>query len=223
MKFQSKPVLMAALFLLLPLLGGCMLGRSSAPLSILAPELHTEARPANQRVPWSLQVQRPVTDAMRDSDRVLVRLSQSRLQTYAGAAWLDSAPEMLQALMIRSFSDAGTFDGVSRAGGMRTRYSLASELRHFEAVDDGSGTLTVEITLQANLIHQRSARAVASRSFVQRQRIEGSGLDNLVAGFEKSLHGLMTELTDWVLTESASAEERFEEAESWRVRRQRGE
>ncbi len=213
----------AIVFLAVTLVSGCMLARNPAPMSILAPAIETAQRPADDAVDWSLQVQRPVTDAMRDSDRVLVRRSPSRLQVYAGAAWLDSAPELLQALMIRSFSDTGSFAGVSRAGGMRTRYSLASELRHFEAVDDGGADLEVVLALQVNLIHQRSARAVASRSFFQQQRIQGKALDDLVPGFERALHGLLEELIDWVLEESAAADARAEQAQETRGRWRREE
>lgn len=218
MKSVSSFFRVVAMLLTIALLGGCMLARSPAPMSILAPAIETAQRPTGDAVDWSLQVQRPVTDSMRDSDRVLVRLSPSRLQVYAGAAWLDSAPELMQALMIRSFADAGSFAGVSRAGGMRTRYSLASELRHFEAVDDGGPDLEVVVALQANLIHQRSARAVASRSFVQQHRIQGKALDDLVAGFETALHGLMEELIDWVFEESAAADARAEQAQETRGR-----
>jgi len=221
MKSISVARAVGVMLLALPLIAGCMLTRNPAPLSILAPSVKTEARAAEQAVNWSLQVQRPVADAMRDSDRVLVRRAQSRLQVYAGAAWLDSVPEMLQALMIQSFSDTGSFTGVSRAGGMRTRFSLASELRHFEVVDDGGPDLTVEIALQASLIHQRTARPVASQTFAQQRRIDGKGLDAVVAGFEQALDSLMEELIDWVFEQSASAAARMERETDPRGRWQR--
>ncbi len=207
--------------LAVPMLSGCMLTRSSSPMSILAPSVQIDQRSDEEAVGWSLQVQRPMTDAMRDSDRVLVRRAPSRLQVYAGAAWLDSAPEMLQSLMIQSFTDTGSFTGVSRAGGMRTRYSLATELRHFEAVDDGSADLTVEIVLQASLVHQRSARPMASQTFAKQQKIDGKALDDLVAGFELALEGLMNEMIDWVFEQSAVFEARGEEDDDrrrWRSR-----
>ncbi|MCH8476889.1 MAG: ABC-type transport auxiliary lipoprotein family protein, partial [Wenzhouxiangella sp.] len=126
---QGTLRLLALFLLTMPLLTACALVRNPAPLSILAPAVDVQPRSDQERVDWSLQIQRPMADAMRDSDRVLVRRSASRLQVYAGAAWLDSVPEMLQSKLVRVFADSGAFTGVSRAGGMRTRYSLASEIR----------------------------------------------------------------------------------------------
>jgi cholesterol transport system auxiliary component len=211
------------LFLALPLmLAGCMLTGQPAPVSILAPAVELPRAEHAERVEWSVQIQRPVADAMRDSDRLLVRKAPSRLQVYPGAAWLDSVPEMLQSMLVKSFADTERFSGVGRTGGMRTRYSLATEVRHFEAVDD-AGRMQVDIAIQASLIHQRSARPVASRTFRQGGPVSGSGLDPILAGFESALEQLMVELVDWVLDEGqradAAREEMSEEGRRrWRER-----
>lgn len=198
-------------FLLLPLLlAGCMLTGQPSPVNILAPTVELPRTAAENQVEWSVQVQRPVADAMRDSDRLLVRRAPSRLQVYPGAAWLDSVPEMFQSLLVKTFADTESFGGVARTGGMRTRYSLATEIRHFEAVDD-QGRISVDIAIQASLIHQRSARSVASRSFRHGGSVPGSDLDSILDGFEAALHGLMAEMVDWVLSEGQRADAAREE------------
>ncbi|MCC5864195.1 MAG: membrane integrity-associated transporter subunit PqiC [Wenzhouxiangella sp.] len=210
---QGTLRLLALFLLTMPLLTACALVRNPAPLSILAPAVDVQPRSDQERVDWSLQIQRPMADAMRDSDRVLVRRSASRLQVYAGAAWLDSVPEMLQSKLVRVFADSGAFTGVSRAGGMRTRYSLASEIRHFEAIDDGGPDLVIEVVMQFNLVHQRSARPVATGTLAQRQRVDGKSIDALVGGFEQALEALLDELIDWVLAESRAFETRAADIE----------
>jgi cholesterol transport system auxiliary component len=220
---MTRPTVQNLMLLLLPvLLSACMLTGQTSPISILAPVVELERSADDRTADWSVQVQRPIADQMRDSDRLLVRRTPSRLQVYPGAAWLDSVPEMLQSMMIKSFSDAGIFDGVGRTGGMRTRYSLAMEIRHFEVVDD-AGRLSVDIALQASLIHQRSARPVASRSFRHGGAIAGQGVDPIVQGFESALSGLIGELVDWVLDEGLRADaERADQDEDprrrWRER-----
>jgi cholesterol transport system auxiliary component len=203
-------------------LSGCMLARQGAPVSIVAPSVEVPDTAAWEPVDWSVQVQRPIADQMRDSDRVLVRRTPSRLQVFGGAAWLDSVPEMLQTMTIKAFGDTEKFGGVGRAGGMRTRYNLAMEIRRFEAVDDDSPDLRVELVIQANLIHQRTSSAVASRTFRHGAVSRGKSLDPLIETFERALTELMAEMVGWVLEEGERADvRRLEESEREGQRRWR--
>lgn len=68
---------------------------------------------------------------------------------------------------------------------------LATEIRHFEAVDDGGPDLKVELVIQSSLIHQRSARAIATRTVRQEVDSSGKTLDPLIAAFESALAGLI--------------------------------
>ncbi len=209
------------LLVLLPLLAACALTRPPSPISILAPEVSLQIQPDWPAVDWSVQVLRPIADQMRDSDRVLVRQSRSRLQVYPGAAWLDTVPEMLQSKMIRALADGGQIGGVGRGGGLRTRYSLVTELRHFEAVSDGNAGLRVELAIQALLIHQRSGRPVAFRVFEHEARADGQGVDALVSAFEQALSEWMNELVGWVLLSGTAADVEREDSEGEQERRWR--
>ncbi|MFU8833065.1 MAG: ABC-type transport auxiliary lipoprotein family protein, partial [Wenzhouxiangella sp.] len=202
-------------------LAGCMLARPGAPVSIVAPSVEVPDTAAFEPVDWSIQVQRPIADQMRDSDRLLVRRKPSRLQVYGDAAWLDSVPEMLQSMTVKAFGDTEKFGGVGRAGGMRTRYNLAMEIRRFEAVDDDGPDLRVELVIQANLIHQRTSSAVASRTFRHGAVSSGKALDPLIETFERALNELMTELVGWVLQEGERADARRTEEPEGEQRRWR--
>lgn len=205
------------LLAILTLMAGCALTRPPSPVSILAPNVSVNSNPDWPDVDWSLQIQRPLADQMRASDRLLVRRGPSRLQFYSGATWLDRVPEMLQSIMVQSFEDARRFDGVGRAGGFRTRYILATEVRHFEAVDDGGPDLKVELVVHANLIHQRASRSVATRTFSQEVTSSGKSLDPLVEAFETAMAGLMNDLVGWTLEQGETANSRTEA----RIRRER--
>lgn len=206
---------------LLPLaLSACMLTGQPSPMSILAPSVELSASERADRVDWSVQIQRPMADAMRDSDRLLVRRAASRLQVYPGAAWFDSVPEMLQSMLVKAFSDSEGFAGVSRSGGIRTRYSVATEIRNFEAVDL-DGQVAVEIVLQASLIHQRSARPIAGRTFRHGGPVANTGLDPIVSGFEDALAELMHDMIDWVMEQGELAEAEWAERGEDRTRRWR--
>lgn len=200
------------------LVTGCGLGltRQLEPVSVLAPEVAVAPDQAWPEVDWSIQVRRPVSDRMRDSERLFVRVGGSRLQAYPGAVWLDQAPDMLQALTVQALEDSGRFQGVGRAGGLRSRFALDTEVRRFDAVDDGSQNLGVELVMQVSLISQRSGLVAASRTFEVNQRSNGNQLDPLVAAFERALAAYFIELLPWVLEQGQLALE--QEAERPRAR-----
>jgi cholesterol transport system auxiliary component len=204
-----------SLALVIPLVGGCMLARSPGSVSIIAPQLDTVAEADWPEVEWAVLVQRPVADQMRNSDRVLVRVSRSRLQPWPEAAWLDSMPDMVHGLMIQSLEDSGRFAGVGRVGGMRSRFGLISEIRSFEAVDDGSGRLVVELGMRVNLVHQPTGRVMATRSFEESRSVDGRSLDAVVIAFEEAMVGLFADITGWLLS---AGEEATADVEGWRDR-----
>ena len=204
------------------LLGACGLTGQISPISIIAPEITTQPDSRLEPVDWSLQVRRPVADRMRDSERILVRTGASRLQPWPGAAWLDNVPDMIQALTVQALEDSGRLAGVGRAGGLRSRFALATEVRRFEAVDDGNADLAVNLVIQSNLVDQRTGAVAASRTFTIREPSSDHDLDALVLAFERALQEYFSRLTDWVVTEGEQALAMIEERrENRRVRRTR--
>ncbi len=204
-----KPLL--ALLAGLLLATACALGGRGDPVSIMSPDIPLAENDAWPQVDWTLQVRRPAADQTRDSPRILVRVPPSRLQPWPAAAWLDTAPEMLQSIMIQALEDSGRINGISRPGTARARYSLTSELRRFEAVDSGDGDLQIELVVNVNLIHQRSSRTLAGQRFEHRARAEGSDLEAVMRAFESALAEFTPALVTWTLEEGEKAEARREE------------
>lgn len=188
------------------LLGGCMLARQGGSISIIAPEIQLETRESWPEGDWTLQIQRPHADRMRDGGRIMVREAGSRLKPYPELLWMDSIPDMFQSLLIQAFEDANRLSGVDRPGGTRARYALSMEIRRFEAVDTGGPDLRVELAVQASLVHVRSSRQLASRTFRQETDARGKAQDPLVAAFETALGAMLTEMVGWVLEEGEAAE-----------------
>ncbi len=189
-------------------LPGCSLTRPLEPVSVLAPEITLSADAAWPEVDWSIKVQRPSTDRLRDSDRLFVRVAGSRLQAYPGTVWLDRTPDMVQGLTIQALQDSGRFPGVGRAGQLRARFSLATEIWRFDAVDDGGADLSVTLEMQVNLVAQRSGQVVASRRFESRQRSVGRQRDPLMAAFEQALSDYFNDLLPWLLAQGQWAVDR---------------
>lgn len=211
-RFVVRPsvrLVLALPFLLV--LGACGLTGQVSPVSIIAPELDLQTDEQWNPVDWALQVRRPVADQMRDSERILIRTGASRLQPYPAASWLDNVPDMLHSLTIQALEDSGRFGGVGRAGSLRSRFALATELRRFEGVDDGRADLAVDLVIQANLVDQRSGRVAASRTFTVRERARDKGLDDLVIAFERAMQEYLFQLTGWVLDEGELTRAQFDE------------
>ncbi|MFW5926929.1 MAG: ABC-type transport auxiliary lipoprotein family protein [Wenzhouxiangella sp.] len=195
--FLSTNVRRLGLAVMALLLAGCMLARSADPVTVVAPQVATAVDADRPEVSWTLLIQRPQAGRMLDSDRILVRVAGSQLQPYPGAVWLDDLPDMVQALMIQVFEDSGRFAAVARSGSIRAPFSLATEVRRFEAVDDGDRRLDVELSIRARLIHHASGRVVDSRTFGQRLTVEGRGFELLVESFEAGMSQVFSDIAGW--------------------------
>jgi len=217
-QFNRLPARLLQAIGVLLLLSACALGGRPAPVSVLAPAPALPELATTPSVDWSIQIQRPVADQMRDSDRVLVRRSPSRLQVYPQALWLDNVPDMLQSLMVQGFADSDRFAAAGRAGGLRTRFALASEVRNFELVDDGQGR-RAEIVLQVNLVHLRTGMAMAGETFRAQAALAALDPDAVVLAFESALSDLLPELMSWSVSAGLDSESRLEQIrDRWRER-----
>jgi cholesterol transport system auxiliary component len=207
---MNSPLLRAALLgAALIFVSGCMLARQSAPIAILAPQVVIEAEPDWRTVHWSLTIERPRSDALRDSSRVLVRVPPSQLEVFPGAGWLEPAPDLVQSVLLRGFEDSGRIAAVGRDGTLRSRFRLNSELRHFEAVDQ-AGNLSVEVELQVRLILARTGQVLASGNFRHSAPAGGRSLDELTAAFETALEQVAVHVIGWTLQAGEEAPSRSE-------------
>lgn len=180
-------------------LPACGLNRAMAPFSVIAPELDHSALPAHgEAVAWGLAVRRPIADRTRDSERILIRTDDFRLLPYPGAVWLDNAPDLLRATMIEALESPGAFAAVGRTGRGGQFLVLETELRRFEAVDDGSGNLVIELELRGSLINPRGGALLAARSFSHRQPAGGDSLEALIPAFNRALTRYVVDLDAWL-------------------------
>src|SRR5207342_3237644 len=83
---------------------------------------------------WSLLVPKPAASQLLDNDRIVVRPDSGEITVYKGAAWPETAPEMVQSAVLRRFEDSGRILSVARPGvGVRGDYQLQMDLRTFES------------------------------------------------------------------------------------------
>jgi len=124
----------------------------------------------------ALAVAPPRAAASLDTERIAVIQPDSRFDYFAGIRWAESAPQMLQQLLVRALVDDGRFATVVAAPSrVPADLTLDVELRSFEAVYTGdAGVPVVRVEMQVTLVDARKAKRLAS--FVV--RTESRAADN---------------------------------------------
>jgi cholesterol transport system auxiliary component len=183
------------------LLAGCgSLGGPEVRTQVYSPQTAVQADPSWPTAAWNLTVGTQAANQMLDSVKIAVRPTPDELQTYKGAAWADTAPELLLTSVVEAFEDSGKIVSVSRAGGgSRGDVGLMLEIRQFETVYRGASPEAV-IEVQARLVDFRG-EGVATRRF--RHAIPGTSPDvpTMVSAFGDAMTAVSRDVVGWTLAE----------------------
>lgn len=115
-------------------------------------------------LPLALGVTRPRAASSLDTERVAVARPGGGFDYFAGVRWADTAPQMLQQLLVQAFTADGRFAAtVASPSRVPTDLLLDVELRRFEAVySSADGPPRVRVELQATLVDSRKGTRLAS-------------------------------------------------------------
>jgi cholesterol transport system auxiliary component len=197
-----RPVL---LLIALPLIAGCSalsaLDDAAQPLDIyeLRP-LSPQAESTRSR-DVELVVEEPATSGTLATERIMIRPTPLQAQYLPGIRWADTAPVMLQTLIVRTLSGTGALRSVARRPvGASADYALLGELTDFHAEPraDGAGA-TVRVRLLVRIVRERDASVVASRTFAASEPAETTDPDAVIAAFDRASAALLADMTPWVL------------------------
>jgi len=188
------------------LLGGCaLLGGKGEPLQVMDPSAKVAPAADWPHVRWSLLVLRPIANQALDTERIVVRPAPGVVQVYKGAAWSDTAPDLVQTSLLRAFEDSGRILSVARPGGpVRGELQLASELRAFESIYSGASPDAV-IELQARLVRVTDGTAVAAKTFRVSEPAGGTEVGTVSDAFSRALAKLDADVVAWTLAEGNRA------------------
>ena len=186
--------------LLLTSTAGCGILPERSELRLFDPQPQILVDAALPKVDWQLAIPRPYADTTVDSPRILVRPAPGELQVYKGAAWTQSAPDLVQDRLLRAFADSGRLPGVSRRGdGVGADYVLLLDLRSFESDYTTNGAPQARIVIGARLLHARDKRVVASRRFESLTPARATDVASVAQAFEQGLASVGGEMLPWVL------------------------
>jgi cholesterol transport system auxiliary component len=163
------------------------------PKSSYAPDL--------PKVAWQLVVETPVAPAGINTNRIAVAHSPITLDYYAGATWTDSAPALVQTLLVESFENTGRIVAVGRESvGLKPDYVLKLELREFQAeYDTPQAPPTVHIRLIAKLVRMPAREIVAAHMAEQKATAGANSLDSVVEAFDDALGPVLKEIVVWTI------------------------
>jgi len=151
-------------------------------------------------LPVALIVELPTTSGGLDTDRIMIRPSPLQAQYLPDVRWSETAPVMVQRLMLRSLEDTQGFRYVGRRPiGPGGDYALISELTDFQAEASASGGAVVTLRLTARLVREEDVEIVASRTFTSTAAVASTETPALVDGFDRASRVLMGEVAEWTL------------------------
>jgi cholesterol transport system auxiliary component len=195
----------ACALLLAASVSACSLLGKAEPIQIIDPTPTPIADASLPAATWSLIVLRPDAAQSLDTERIVVRPAPGSLQVYKGAAWPDTAPDLVQAALLRAFEDSGRILSVARPGGAgRGDFQFASELRSFESVYEGATPQAV-VELHARLIRVTDGTAVAAKTFRVSEPAGGTDVAAIGVAFAKALATLDHDAVAWALAEGNRA------------------
>ena len=137
-----------------------------------------------------------------NTNRIALAHSQITLDYYAGATWTDSAPQLVQTLLIESFENTGRIVAVGRKSvGLKPDYVLKLELREFQAeYEDPNAPPTVHVRIISKLVRMPVREIVASHVSEQKQLASAITLDAVVNAFDTALGPVLKDIVQWTMT-----------------------
>lgn len=203
--------------LLLGTAAAALAGCSGLPLSGPAPQLYTLSPkstfpPDLPAAGWQLAVDRPTSPAGLATTRIAVARGPHAIDYYAGARWIDDAPNMVQRLLIESFENSGRVVGVGHdLVSVRPDFVLQSELREFQAHYGEAGQVpTVNVRIGVRLIRMPQRHIVASAAMEHLAPAPDNRMASIITTFDHALGKVLRDIVTWTLTNP--------ETLSWRPR-----
>jgi len=195
----------AVLMIAALMLGGCaaITSISDATRPLDAYELRAPSDPP--AVQGSLQrhlvIETPVASGALDTDRIMIRPGPFQTAYLPGARWVDTAPVMVQTILVRSLNDTNALRYVGRrplAGS--ADYMLTSELTDFQAeVGPGENEVTARIRLTARLVREEDGTILGTRTVETTVAIPSTETEAVVAGLDAATRSALRDLSIWTL------------------------
>lgn len=152
------------------------------------------------KVDWQLTIDLPVAEAGLNTARIALRRSPISMEYYARANWIDTAPTMVQTLLVESFENSNKIVSIGRQSvTLRPDFSLLTELREFQAEYFKPGQPNIRVRLNAKLVKMPQRIIIGTRTFESVIPAAGSDLPSVVGAFDDALGKVLKKTVVWTL------------------------
>jgi len=161
------------------------------------------------RVTAQLLVDLPQAPAGIDTTRIALTRAPFSLDYYADSEWTDRVSALVQTALLASFENSKAITAIDRESiGLRADFILKTEIRHFEAVGDGSAPPTVWVAMIARLVAMPQREIIAQASFERRVPAAASEVPAVVAAFNAAADAVIKDIVVWTVTNPALTRKR---------------
>lgn len=199
-RFRSALIALALSSMVAGCTGNILPGAANDPpkLYVLTPKnTFSQKLP---KVDWQLTIDLPVADAALNTARIALRHNPISLEYYARANWVDTAPRMIQTLLVESFENSGSIVSIGRQSvTLRADYSLLTDLREFQAEYIGGGPPRIRIRLNAKMVRMPQRTILATQTFEFVEPAASSDLEAVVSAFDIALGKTLKRIVEWSL------------------------
>ena len=190
---------------LTPAVSACVLGGGPPPRQFTLTPVSNFPR-GIAAVKWSLVVDEPTAARQIDTSRIALMNGPFRVEYYADVEWTDSAPAMVQALLIQSFQNTRRLSIVSPTRQtFPTDYLLLSNLRKFQVENDASGAPQATVELEGTLLRMPRRTPVATARFEKATPVGSASTEAVTTAFDTSLGEVMRQVVYWTLQQGTNA------------------
>jgi cholesterol transport system auxiliary component len=156
------------------------------------------------RVTAQLLVDLPQAPAGIDTTRIALTRAPFSLDYYADSEWADRVSALVQTALLASFENSKAITAIDRESiGLRADFILKTEIRHFEAMGDGSAPPTVWVAMTARLVAMPQREIIAQASFERRVPATASEVPAVVAAFNTAADAVIKDIVVWTVTNPA--------------------
>jgi len=200
-RMRSPARTIGAVLVAAALLAGCGVvpGTGTPPrVFVLSPK--TTYSPDLPKVAWQLTVDMPVAVSGLDNQRIALQRNALTLEYYADANWVDTAPSMVQRLLVESFENTGKIVAVGRQSVLlRSDFNLLVDLREFQAEYRGSGPPRVHVRLNGKLVRMPQRAIIGTMTADHFEQATGTDMDSVVNAFDEALGKAMKRIVEWTI------------------------
>ncbi|MBC3250847.1 membrane integrity-associated transporter subunit PqiC [Serratia fonticola] len=152
----------------------------------------------------TVRIVQPNSNQFLNGTRIAVQPQGSEITSFSGSRWSDPAPLLLRNRLIQEFRTNGHFRSVSSDDdNLQADLELGGDLVSFQGVYNGQQGEVV-IRFDARLVRTSDREAIANRSFVVREPIQGTSMDNVVQAFGLASDKLAAQTLAWARQQAAN-------------------